>query len=114
MRLSFGIIPNIGSISTSSYGAGLQSITNYQGPQVPTFGTAAYAGSTITGLVPNSPGNPNLKIERIQKSNIGIDFSVWNGRARRQYKGKAIERKDHGPTQHYSTDCEPVGRSRSY
>jgi len=82
VRLSFGIIPNIGSISTSSYGAGLQSITNYQGPQVPTFGTAAYAGSTIAGLVPNSPGNPNLKIERIQKSNIGIDFSVWNGRAR--------------------------------
>jgi TonB-linked SusC/RagA family outer membrane protein len=82
LRLSFGIIPNIGSISTSSYGAGLQSITNYQGPQVPTFGTAAYAGSTLPGLVPNSPGNPNLKIERIQKSNIGIDFSVWNGRAR--------------------------------
>ena len=82
VRLSFGIIPNIGSISTSSYGAGLQSITNYQGPQVPTFGTAAYAGSTIGGLVPNSPGNPNLQIERIQKSNIGIDFSVWNGRAR--------------------------------
>ena len=82
LRLSFGIIPNIGSISTSSYGAGLQSITNYQGPQVPTFGTAAYAGSTIGGLVPNSPGNPNLQIERIQKSNIGIDFSVWNGRAR--------------------------------
>jgi TonB-linked SusC/RagA family outer membrane protein len=82
VRLSFGIIPNIGSISTSSYGAGLQSITNYQGPQVPTFGTAAYAGSTIGGLVPNSPGNPNLQIERIQKANIGIDFSVWNGRAR--------------------------------
>lgn len=82
LRLSFGIIPNIGSISTSSYGAGLQSITNYQGPQVPTFGTTAYAGSTIGGLVPNSPGNPNLQIERIQKANIGIDFSVWNGRAR--------------------------------
>jgi TonB-linked SusC/RagA family outer membrane protein len=82
LRLSFGIIPNIGSISTSSYGAGLQSITNYQGPQVPTFGTAAYAGSTIGGLVPSSPGNPNLQIERIQKANIGIDFSVWNGRAR--------------------------------
>jgi len=82
VRLSFGIIPNIGSISTSSYGAGLQSITNYQGPQVPTFGTTSYAGSTIGGLAPNGPGNPNLKIERIQKSNIGIDFSVWNGRAR--------------------------------
>ena len=82
LRLSFGIIPNIGSIQTSSYGAGLQSVTNYQGPQVPTFGTAQYAGSTLTGLVPTGPGNPNLKIERVQKSNIGIDFSVWNGRAR--------------------------------
>ena len=82
LRLSFGIIPNIGSIQTSSYGAGLQSITNYQGPQVPTFGTTQYAGSTLTGLAPTGPGNPNLKIERVQKSNIGIDFSVWNGRAR--------------------------------
>ena len=82
LRLSFGIIPNIGSIQTSSYGAGLSSVTNYQGPQVPTFGTTQYAGSTLTGLAPTGPGNPNLKIERVQKSNIGIDFSVWNGRAR--------------------------------
>jgi hypothetical protein len=82
LRLSFGIIPNIGSIQTSSYGAGLQSVTNYQGPQVPSFGTTQYAGSTLTGLAPTGPGNPNLKIERVQKSNIGIDFSVWNGRAR--------------------------------
>lgn len=82
LRLSYGIVPNIGSISTTTYGAGLQNITNYQGPQVPNFGTAQYAGSTVTGLVPNSPGNPNLKIERIQKANIGLDFSVWNGRAR--------------------------------
>jgi TonB-linked SusC/RagA family outer membrane protein len=83
VRLSYGIIPNIGSISTSSYNlANMQSITNYQGPQVPTFGTTAYAGSTLNGLAPTGPGNPNLQIERIQKANIGIDFSVWNGRAR--------------------------------
>ena len=82
LRLSFGIIPNIGSIQTAAYGAGLQSVTNYQGPQVPSFGTTQYAGSTLTGLAPTGPGNPNLKIERVQKSNIGIDFSVWNGRAR--------------------------------
>lgn len=81
-RVSYGVIPNIGSISTSSYGAGLQSVTNYQGPQVPTFSTTSYAGSTLTGLIPSSPGNPNLKIEKVQKLNIGIDFSVWNGRAR--------------------------------
>lgn len=82
LKLSFGIIPNIGSISTSSYGAGLQSVINYQGPQVPTFAPAVYAGSTIPGLRANTPGNPDLKIERVQKSNIGLDFSVWNNRAR--------------------------------
>lgn len=82
VRASYGIVPNIGSISTSLYGAGLVSVTNYQGPQVPTFGTTSYAGSTITGLAPSSPGNPNLKIEYIQKANLGLDFAVWNNRAR--------------------------------
>ena len=82
VRASYGIVPNIGSISTSSYGAGLVSITNYQGPQVPSFGTASYAGSTITGLAATGPGNPNLKIEYIQKANLGLDFAFWNNRAR--------------------------------
>jgi len=81
-RASYGIIPNIGSITTSSYGAGLNSVTNYQGPQIPSFGTTSYAGSTITGLAPSSPGNPNLKIEYIQKTNLGLDFAFWNNRAR--------------------------------
>jgi TonB-linked SusC/RagA family outer membrane protein len=81
-RASYGIIPNIGSISTSSYGAGLASVTNYQGPQVPTFGTTSYAGSTLTGLFPSNPGNPNLKIEYIQKTNLGLDFAFWNNRAK--------------------------------
>jgi len=81
-RASYGIIPNIGSIATSSYGAGLVSVTNYQGPQVPAFSTVTYAGSTITGLRPSSPGNPDLKIEYIQKTNLGLDFAFWNNRAR--------------------------------
>lgn len=74
-RASYGIIPNIGSIATSSYGAGLVSVTNYQGPQVPSYTTVTYAGSTITGLRPSSPGNPDLKIEYIQKTNLGLDFA---------------------------------------
>lgn len=82
VRLSYGIVPNIGSISTSTFGAGLVGITNYQGPQVPTFGTTSYAGSPVTGLAPSSPGNPDLKIEKIKKLNIGIDFATWNNRAR--------------------------------
>jgi TonB-linked SusC/RagA family outer membrane protein len=88
VRASYGVVPNIGSIPTSSYsflGTNAGSwigVTNYTGPQLPSFGTTTYAGSTVTGQAPSSPGNPNLKIENIQKANIGIDLSVWNNRAR--------------------------------
>jgi hypothetical protein len=33
-------------------------------------------------LAPSTPGNPNLKIEYIQKTNLGLDFAFWNNRAR--------------------------------
>lgn len=84
VRVSYGIIPNIGSISTAGYGiaGGLLGVTNYLGPQIPSFGTTTYAGSTVTGLAPSTPGNPNLKIERIKKANIGADFAMWRNRAR--------------------------------
>ncbi len=88
VRASYGIVPNIGSIATSSYGllsTGAGSwvgVTNYQGPQVPSFGTTSYAGSGITGLAPTTPGNPNLKIEKVQMTNVGVDFAFWNNRAR--------------------------------
>jgi TonB-linked SusC/RagA family outer membrane protein len=82
VRASYGIVPNIGSINTGGYGVYLNTVTNYQGPQIPSFGTTAYAGSAITGAAPTTPGNPNLKIENIQKTNIGIDFAVWKNRAR--------------------------------
>lgn len=90
VRASYGIVPNIGSIATSSYGiapssppvALLTSVPNYQGPQIPTFGVINYAGSTVTGQRPINPGNPDLKIEKIQKLNLGVDFAVWQNRAR--------------------------------
>lgn len=77
-RVSYGIVPNIGSIPTGGYGYG---VPNYQGPQIPTFGTTTYAGSSITGLVPTAPGNPNLRIEKIQKLNWGFDLGFWQNRA---------------------------------
>lgn len=95
VRATYGIVPNIGSIATSSYGiAGITSVTNYQGPQIPSFGTTSYAGSSLTGLVPTSPGNANLEIERIHKTNIGVDFGVWRNRARFTvdlYKNKTVD-----------------------
>jgi TonB-linked SusC/RagA family outer membrane protein len=82
VRASYGIVPNIGSVSTASYGYPLGSVTNYQGTQIPTFGTTTYVGSTVSGLAPSTPGNPNLRIEKVQKYNIGVDFAVWKNRAR--------------------------------
>lgn len=94
VRASYGIVPNIGSIATGSYGVPLNGVPNYQGPQLPTFGTTAYAGSAVVGLAPSNPGNPDLKIERIQKTNLGIDFAIWQNRARFTvdvYKNRTID-----------------------
>lgn len=84
VRVSYGIVPNIGSIATTTYpiNGGIVSVTNYQGSQVPVFGTTTYAGSSITGQAPTSSGNPDLKIENIKKANLGVDFGLWKNRAR--------------------------------
>ncbi|RXK59855.1 SusC/RagA family TonB-linked outer membrane protein [Lacibacter luteus] len=86
VKASYGAVPNIGSIGTGTYGisgGGIYGVTNYLGPQMPTFSnTNAFAGSSLTGLVPATPGNPNLKIETIEKTNIGVDFALWKNRAR--------------------------------
>jgi hypothetical protein len=88
VRASYGVVPNIGSIATSSYGmlgtaaGSWVTVTNYQGPQLAGFSTSSYPGSPITGLIPSSPGNPNYKIEKVQMANIGADFAVWQSRAR--------------------------------
>jgi len=88
VRASYGVVPNIGSIATSTYGilgtaaGNWVTVTNYLGPQIPSYGTNTYAGSTTGGIAPTTPGNPNLKIEHIQKTNIGVDFAVWKNRAR--------------------------------
>lgn len=94
LRASYGIVPNIGSIPTSTYGTGLWSLPNYAGSQVPRYGTSTYVGSTIPGIAPSVPGNANLKIETIKKTNVGVDFAVWKNRARfgfDLYKNKTVD-----------------------
>lgn len=94
LRVNYGVVPNIGSISTGSYSYVAGSITNYAGSQLPAFGSSSYVGSTVPGLVPTSPGNPDLKIERIQKLNIGLDFGLFKDRATFAfdiYKNKTID-----------------------
>jgi TonB-linked SusC/RagA family outer membrane protein len=84
-RASYGAVPSIGSIQTAGYpaGGGLVTVTNYQGPQVPTYVTGSqYANSGITAQVPNNSGNPNLRIETIRKLNVGADIAVLKNRIR--------------------------------
>jgi TonB-linked SusC/RagA family outer membrane protein len=86
VRATYGEVPNIGSIATSTYGIAatglgynLYNVPNYLGPQLPSFGTStAFAGSTIPGLIPTSPGNPDLKIETVKKTNVGFDLGLFN------------------------------------
>ena len=97
LRVSYGAVPNIGSIASGGYGisGGLVGVTNYLGPQLVSYGTTtAFIGSGITGLVPTTPGNPNLKIETIQKLNLGLDLSAWRNRVRLSvdvYSNKTID-----------------------
>jgi TonB-linked SusC/RagA family outer membrane protein len=98
VRLSYGSVPNIGSIPTGTYGtlntSTITTVTNYISPQVPAYGTNTYAGSTVTGQAPTTPGNPKLKIETVQKLNAGMDLGVWKNRARFSvdvYRHKTID-----------------------
>ena len=85
VRGSYGIVPNIGSIATQGFGltGGLFGVTNYLGPQIASYGaTTGFLGSSSAAQVPTTPGNPSLKIESIQKYNVGIDLNIWKNRAR--------------------------------
>ncbi|MFL5740903.1 MAG: SusC/RagA family TonB-linked outer membrane protein [Flavisolibacter sp.] len=85
LRASYGSLPSISSIPRgTSYPipGSLVSVTNYQGAQLPSYGSTTYAGSSIVGLAPTGPANPDLTLEYITKLNIGTDFAVWNNRAR--------------------------------
>lgn len=81
LRGSYGITPNIGSITVNNYNMfGVNTIPNYLSAQLAGFGTTDYVGSSIPGLYPTTPGNPNLKIENVAKANVGFDLSVLNSR----------------------------------
>lgn len=82
LRGSYGIVPNIGSISSGSYGINNSGVPNYASAQIPAFGTTSYTGSPIAGLVPSTPGNANLKIEKVEKLNIGVDVAAIDNRVR--------------------------------
>jgi TonB-linked SusC/RagA family outer membrane protein len=97
VRASYGSSPNIGSLSTATFGipGGLITVDNFLGPQLPSFGgNTGFIGSTITGLSPTTPGTPNLRMETVQKTNFGIDASMFNNRLRltvERYINKTVD-----------------------
>ncbi len=67
VRASYGESANIGGFP-SEFGF------------IPGYGVGSYAG--VSGIVPTSPGNPDLKIESQNIINIGFDVALWNRRIR--------------------------------
>lgn len=66
LRFSYGSAGNFNNFPFSDY------------YYIPTYSTGQYVGIPTTG--PVSPGNPDLKWERIFTSNLGLDFSAFNNR----------------------------------
>ncbi|WP_458627637.1 SusC/RagA family TonB-linked outer membrane protein [Winogradskyella sp. PC D3.3] len=64
LRASAGTVGNQGAIGT------------FQTRTI--FGSGQYNGSTT--LFPSSPGNADLKWETVTSYNLGLDYTVWNGR----------------------------------
>ncbi|WP_291907934.1 SusC/RagA family TonB-linked outer membrane protein [Chitinophaga sp. CB10] len=91
LRASYGLVPNIGSIQTTSFtmftvspSTGLLPVTNYMGTQYAGFNSLStpFLGSPISGIRPTEPGNPDLKIEFIKKLNVGFDLGLIDNRIR--------------------------------
>jgi TonB-linked SusC/RagA family outer membrane protein len=62
---------------------GNQDISNYQSLALLSFGTRfLYNGNWVSTAYPASNPNPDLKWERKEEYNVGIDFSVLNSRIR--------------------------------
>jgi TonB-linked SusC/RagA family outer membrane protein len=82
LRFSYGEVTNINSIpqgAAYTMAGGFFTVPNFLGNQMATFVTnSAFAGSSIPGMIPQSPGNQNLKMETLQKYNLGIDLAVYN------------------------------------
>ncbi len=85
VRASFGKVPDINSIPGGSYGisgGGIYTIPNYLAAQQPAFNpTTGFAGSSITGITPTVANN-NLRMEYVEKTNIGVDMAMLKNRLR--------------------------------
>ncbi|RYY48085.1 MAG: SusC/RagA family TonB-linked outer membrane protein [Chitinophagaceae bacterium] len=82
IRANYGRIPNLNSIPGGSYGIGslFYSVTNYLSAQQATYGSVAFAGSALTATAPTRAANPTLRLEYIDKLNLGAEFGFAKNR----------------------------------
>jgi TonB-linked SusC/RagA family outer membrane protein len=81
LRASYGVVPNIGSIPGGTFGvsSSFYNVSRFLSGQEPTFSAISFAGSTLTATAP-SVANDQLRIEKVEKANIGLDLGFWNNR----------------------------------
>lgn len=85
VRASYGRNFNVNSVPTQSFALGSTfgyTAANYLGPQVPAYSAVGFPGSSITASAPTSPYNPSLRLEYIDKTNIGFELGFLNNRIR--------------------------------
>jgi TonB-linked SusC/RagA family outer membrane protein len=82
LRASYGSVPNIGSIpGGGAYGIGgsWYTVPKYLGAQEPAFTPVGFAGSPISAVAPTAV-NPDLRIEMVEKTNIGVELGFLKNR----------------------------------
>lgn len=84
VRGSYGSVPNLGSIANTNFGVFGRNVPNYLGPQLASFqaSNAFSNNSPIAGLTPQTPGNPDYRIEYVEMANIGFDLAAFKNRVR--------------------------------
>ena len=71
LRASYGELANLNAFNITGIG---------DFSYIALYGSGSYSG--VSGIIPTSPGNPDLKIESQVITNIGADFSLWHSRLR--------------------------------
>ena len=81
-RVSVGESANINSIPGGSYGisSNFYSVANYTSAQQAAYSTVGFAGSPLTATAPSAAVNRDLRLETVEKLNLGFDFGFVKNR----------------------------------
>ena len=66
------LLPNGNPAGDNNFGGDFPALSSYS--------STTYSGTPA--IIPNSPGNPEAKIERQILTNLGVDLTLWKGRIR--------------------------------